>query len=68
MDFSDELNQSDQAILQAASQIFCSAIAAGKVNGENHTKVFSYSIKSALRMASIVKHTVVTDEEVPWPE
>jgi hypothetical protein len=30
MDLSNELNQSDQAILQAASQIFCSAITAEK--------------------------------------
>ena len=68
MDFSDELNQSDQAILQAASQIFCSAIAAGKVTIANHGQMLSYSIKSAVRMASMVKHTVVTDEELPWPE
>ena len=68
MDLSNELNQSDQAILQAASQIFCSAIAAGKVNIANHSLMLSYSIKSAVRMASLVKHTVVTDEELPWPE
>jgi hypothetical protein len=30
--------------------------------------MFSYSIKSAVRMASMVKHTVVSDEELPWPE
>jgi hypothetical protein len=68
MDLSNELNQSDQAILQAASQIFCSAITAGKVNIANHSLMLSYSIKSAVRMASMVKHTVVTDEELPWPE
>lgn len=68
MDFSNELNQSDQAVLQAASQIFCSAIAAGKVNIANHSLMFSYSVKSAVRMANMVKHTVVTDEELPWPE
>ncbi len=68
MDSRDELNQSDQAVLQAASQIFCTAIAAGKVNFANHGQMFSYSIKAAVRMASMVKHTVVTDEELPWPE
>ena len=30
MDFRDEPNQSDQAILQAGSQTFCSAIATEK--------------------------------------
>jgi len=68
MDSSAELNQSDQAILQAASQIFCSAIAAGKVHAGNHAQVFSYSVKSAVRMASSVKHAVITNEELPWPE
>ena len=68
MDLSNELNQSDQAVLQAASQIFCSAIATGKVNIANHSLMLSYSVKSAVRMANMVKHTVVSDEELPWPE
>lgn len=68
MDSSAELNQSDQAILRAASQIFCSAIAAGKVHAGNHAQVFSYSVKSAVRMANMVKHSVITNEELPWPE
>lgn len=68
MDSSAELSQSDQAILQAASQIFCSAIAAGKVHAGNHAQVFSYSVKSAVRMANMVKHSVITNEELPWPE
>ncbi len=68
MDLSNDLNESDQAILHAASQIFSSAIAAGNVNASNHTEMFSYAIKSAVRMASIIKHTVVTDEDLPWPQ
>ena len=68
MESNTELNQSEQAILQAASQIFCSAIAAGKVHAGNHSHVFSYSVKSAVRMANSVKHAVITNEELPWPE
>ncbi len=68
MEPSTELNLSEQVILQAASQIFCSAIAAGKVHAGNHGQVISYSIKSAVRMANMVKHAAITNEELPWPE
>ncbi len=46
----------------------CSAISTGTVNRPNHIQIFSYSVKSAIRMASSVKHAVITSEELPWPE
>ena len=57
------LQQSEAAVLAAASRLFAAHIAAGRVTDDSEASVMEHCIQSAIRMALRVDRLLQSDDE-----